>query len=140
MRITYISDHDWEKHTTFDIENIFDVDYENDDMLTNENTLEDNYPIAYDDTMPRVFDNYYRDCYELCYNYPYETCHSHGGITQNHPFSIQLIYHFRVLYDDSTPTVINEKNFSYVENNDLLCIWIMARMFQVMVILWNLSI
>src|SRR3954452_21799702 len=108
MPITYISDHDWEKHTTFDIENLFGVDYENDDcyiistihvysnydiessklgdevienpfstndyifetapssknddMLTNENTLEDNYPIAYDDTMPPIFDNNYRDC------------------------------------------------------------------------------
>src|SRR4051794_3771663 len=30
MSITYISDHDWEKHTTFDIENLFGVDYEND--------------------------------------------------------------------------------------------------------------
>src|SRR3954465_15893331 len=67
MPITYISDHDWEEHTTFDIENLFGVDYENDEMLTNENTLEDNYPIAYDDTMPPVFDNYYRDCYDLGY-------------------------------------------------------------------------
>src|SRR3954469_15818161 len=87
-------------------------------MLTNENTLEDNYSIAYDDTVPPDFDNYYRDCYDIGYNYPYETCHSHGGITQNHPFSIQSVYHFRVLYDDPTPTIINEKNFSYVENND----------------------
>src|SRR3954453_5812786 len=100
MPITYISDHDWEEHTTFDIENLFGTNSENDDMLTNENTLEDNYPIAYDDTMPPVFDNYYRDCYDLGYNYPYEPCH------------------FRVLYDDPTPTIINEKNFSYVENND----------------------
>src|SRR3954454_10269250 len=34
MHITYISDHDWEKHTTFDIENLFGVDYENDDCYT----------------------------------------------------------------------------------------------------------
>src|SRR3954469_7969897 len=108
-------------------------------MLTNENTLEDNYHIAYDDTMPLVFDNYYRDCYDLGYNYPYETCHSHGGITQNHPFSIQSVYHFRVLYDDPTPTIINEKNFLMWRIMILLCIWIMVRMFQVMVILWILS-
>src|SRR4051794_11032063 len=31
MSITYISDHDWENHTTFDIENLFGVDYENND-------------------------------------------------------------------------------------------------------------
>src|SRR3954465_1473333 len=30
----------------------------------------------------------------------------------------QSFYHFRVLYDDPTPTIINKKNFSYVENND----------------------
>src|SRR3954453_12505941 len=87
MPITYISDHDWEKHTTFDIENLFGVDYENNDCYTistihvspnydiessklGEDAFEN--PIAYDDTMPPVFDNYYRDCYDLGYNYPYE--------------------------------------------------------------------
>jgi hypothetical protein len=66
MPITYISDHDWEKHTTFDIENLFGTNSENDDinnyctistihvpsnydMFTNEHTLEDSYSIAYDD-------------------------------------------------------------------------------------------
>jgi hypothetical protein len=29
MPVTYISDHDWEKHSTFDIENIFGTDSEN---------------------------------------------------------------------------------------------------------------
>jgi hypothetical protein len=65
MRVTYSSDHDWEKHATFDIENHFGTNYENDDvdncctisaihvpsnddMFTNEHTLEDNYSIAYD--------------------------------------------------------------------------------------------
>ena len=140
MPVTYISDHDWEKHTTFDIENLFGTNSENDDvnncytistihvssnddmessklgdevfenpfatddyifetspssknddMFTNEHTLEDNYSIAYDDTMPPVFDNYYDIGYN--YNYPHETCHSYGGITQNHPFNIQLVYH-----------------------------------------------
>src|SRR4051812_7740607 len=115
MPITYISDHDWEKHTTFDIENLFGVDYENDDcytistihvssnydiessklgdevfenpfatndyifeispssknddMFTNEHTLEDDYSIAYDDSMPPVFDSYYN------YKHALETCH-----------------------------------------------------------------
>jgi hypothetical protein len=60
MPITYSSDHDWEKHTTFDIENLLGTDSENDDvnncctisaihvpsnddMFTNEHTLEDSY-------------------------------------------------------------------------------------------------
>ena len=82
----------------------------NNDMFTNEHSLEDDYSIAYDDTMPPVFDNYY--------NHPYETCHSYGGIAQNHPFNIQLVYHVQVLYDDPAPIVINEKNSFYVENSD----------------------
>jgi hypothetical protein len=66
MPITYISDHDWEKHSTFDIENlfgtnskIFDVNNcctisaihvpSNDDMFTCKHTLEDSCSIAYDD-------------------------------------------------------------------------------------------
>jgi hypothetical protein len=66
MPLTYISDHDWEKHSTFDIENLFGIDSENyevnncgtvsaihvpsnDDMFTYEHTLEDSYSIAYDD-------------------------------------------------------------------------------------------
>jgi hypothetical protein len=66
MHVTYSSDHDWEKHTTFDIENLFGTNFENDDinnyytistihvpsnydMFTNEHTLEDSYSIAYDD-------------------------------------------------------------------------------------------
>jgi hypothetical protein len=66
MHVTYISDHDWEKHSTFDIENLFVTDsknYEvnncctisaihvpsNDDMFAYEHALEDSYSIAYDD-------------------------------------------------------------------------------------------
>jgi hypothetical protein len=66
MPVTYISDHDWEKYSTFDIENLFGTDSENyevnncctisairvpsnDDMFTYEHTLEDNCSIAYDD-------------------------------------------------------------------------------------------
>ena len=90
----------------------------NDDMFTNEHTLEGNYSIAYDYIMPPVFDNYHKEYYDIGYNYPYETCHSYGGITQNHPFNMQLVYHVQVLYDDPAPIVINEKDFFYVENND----------------------
>jgi hypothetical protein len=64
MPITYSSDHDWEKHTTFDIENLFGTNSENndinnccttstihvpsnDDMFTNEHTLEDSYFVEF---------------------------------------------------------------------------------------------
>jgi hypothetical protein len=75
MPVTYSSDHDWEKNATFDIENLFGTNSEidgvdncytissihvlsNDDTFTNEHTLEDNYSIAYDDTIPSVYDDY----------------------------------------------------------------------------------
>jgi hypothetical protein len=64
MPVTYVSDHDWEKHSTFNIENLFGTNSENyevnncciistihvpsyDDMF-DEHTLEDSYSIAYD--------------------------------------------------------------------------------------------
>jgi hypothetical protein len=66
MHVTYSSDHDWEMHGTFDIENLFGTNSENDDvnncctisaihvpsnddMFTSEHALEDSYSIAYDD-------------------------------------------------------------------------------------------
>jgi hypothetical protein len=81
MPVTYSSDHDWEKHSTFDIENLFGTNSENDgvnncytisaihvhsndDTFTNEHTLEDIYSIAYDDTIPPVYDDY-NDEYDI---------------------------------------------------------------------------
>jgi hypothetical protein len=65
MLVTYVSDHDWENHSTFDIENLFGTNSENyevnncctistiyvpsyDDMF-DEYALEDSYSTAYDD-------------------------------------------------------------------------------------------
>jgi hypothetical protein len=80
MPVTYISDHDWEKHSTFDIENLFGIDSENcevnncctisaihvpsnDDMF-DEHALEDSYSIAYYDNKPLVYDGY-NDEYDI---------------------------------------------------------------------------
>jgi hypothetical protein len=74
MPVTYSSDHDWDKHSTFGIENLLGTNSKNDgvnncctisaiyvpsndDMFTNEHTLEDSYSIAYDDTIPPVYDD-----------------------------------------------------------------------------------
>jgi hypothetical protein len=74
MPVTYISNHDWEKHSTFDIKNLFGTDSKNyevnncctistihvpsyDDMF-DEYALQDSYSIAYDDTKPLVYDGY----------------------------------------------------------------------------------
>jgi hypothetical protein len=81
MSVTYVSDHDWENHSTFDIENLFGTNSENyeinncctisaihvplnDDMFTNEHALKDSYSIAYDDTKPLVYDGY-NDEYDI---------------------------------------------------------------------------
>jgi hypothetical protein len=68
MPVTYSSDHDWEKHTTFDIENLFGTNSENyevnncctisaihvssnDDVFTTERTPEDSYFVEFAPTM-----------------------------------------------------------------------------------------
>jgi hypothetical protein len=33
MPVTYVSDHDWEKHSTFDIENLFGIDSKNYEVI-----------------------------------------------------------------------------------------------------------
>jgi hypothetical protein len=74
MPVTYVSDHDWEKHSTFDIENLFGTDSKNykvnnyctistihvpsyDDMF-DEYALQHSCSLAYDDTKPLVYDGY----------------------------------------------------------------------------------
>jgi hypothetical protein len=80
MPVTYVSDHDWEKHSTFDIENLFGTNSENykvnnyctistihfpsyDDMF-DEYALQNSCSLAYDDTKPIVYDGY-DDAYNI---------------------------------------------------------------------------
>jgi hypothetical protein len=68
----------------FDIENLFGTNFENDgvnncctisamhvlsndDTITNEHTLEDSYSIAYDDTIPFVYDDYNDEYFQSIY-------------------------------------------------------------------------
>jgi hypothetical protein len=68
MPVTYSSDHDWEKHTTFDIENLYGTNFENyevnnccsisaihvssnDDVFTTERTPKDSYFLEFAPTM-----------------------------------------------------------------------------------------
>ena len=71
MPITYVSDHDWEKHSTFDIENLFGTNSKvnncctisaihvpsYDDMF-DEYALRNSCSLACDDTKPLVYDGY----------------------------------------------------------------------------------
>jgi hypothetical protein len=71
MPITYVSDHDWEKHSTFDIENLFGTNSKvnncctisaiyvpsYDDMF-DEYALQNSCSLVCDDTKPLVYDGY----------------------------------------------------------------------------------
>jgi hypothetical protein len=132
MPITYSSDHDWEKHTTFDIENLWGTNFENDDvnncctistihvpsnddMLTNEHTLEDSYSIVYDDTIPPVYDDC-NDDYDIfspptieekiSYNYNMPPLFDdYGDESNNDSYFIEF-----------ASTTINKNFYAYVES------------------------
>jgi hypothetical protein len=74
MPVTYVSDHDWENHSSFDIENLFGTNSKNykvnncctistihvpsyDDMF-DEYALRNSCSLACDDTKPLVYDGY----------------------------------------------------------------------------------
>ena len=59
MHVTYSSDHDWEKHTTFHIENLFGTNSENDDVNNCYTISTIHAPSSKnDDTIPPIFDDY----------------------------------------------------------------------------------
>ena len=130
MPVTYSSDHDWEKHTSFDIENLFGTNFENDDinhcrtiydihvpsnddMFTNEHTLEDNYSIAYEDTIPPIYDDC-NDEYDIFspptieeeINYDYNMppiFDDYGDENNNDSYFVKF-----------APTIINKNDYVYV--------------------------
>jgi hypothetical protein len=121
MSVTYSSDHDWEKHTTFNIENLFGTSSENYevnnystisaihvssnyDMFTNEHTLGDSYSIAYDD---------HNDEYDI--------------------FSPPTIEEKR-RYDYNMPPIFDdyghENDYVHVGSINFLCMWPMVKIFM----------
>jgi hypothetical protein len=131
MPVTYVSDHDWGKHSTFDIENLFGTDSENyevnncctisaihvpfkDDMFTNEHALEDSYSIAYDD---------YNDEYNI-FSSPWKQ----GMITIFLLFLMIMVMRIILL------NLLLLRLFMWGVLI-LLCIWLMIRIFYVIVLL-----
>jgi hypothetical protein len=121
MPVTYSSDHDWEKHTTFDIENLLHTNSENndvnncctisaihvpsdDDMFTNEHTLEDSYSIAYDDCDISVHLLLRKISYD--YNMP-PIFDDYGDENNNDSYFVEF-----------TPTMINKNDYVYMESNN----------------------
>ncbi|KAK1643219.1 hypothetical protein QYE76_061024 [Lolium multiflorum] len=130
MPFTYISNHDLNEHTTFDIANLWETNSENDDdndchsvsaihasshndiessklgeevfanplatghyvldtspsnnnngVDTDKPIVKDNYSISYDDTVPPIFDDYYKECYDIDKTLLDTTCS--GSFTRN---------------------------------------------------------
>jgi hypothetical protein len=131
MPVIYSSDHDWEKHTTFDIENLLGTNSENndvnncctisaihvpsnDDIFTNEHTLEGSYSIAFDDNIPPVYDDY-NDEYDIfspptieekiSYDYNMPPIFDDYGDENNDSYFVKF-----------SPTTINKNDYVYVES------------------------
>ena len=70
-----------------------------------------------DDSMPPTYDDYCDDTYAIkSSDYIYKTCHDYDyPFSEHYSFNVETIYSIRVSYD--TPTIIHEKNFSYVESS-----------------------
>ena len=64
--------------------------------------------IYYDESMPPIYDDYCDDIYAISYNDNHETCH--------HDFNFQSHDSYFVEF---APTTIHEKNFAYVESNQI---------------------
>ena len=72
-----------------------------------------------DNNMPPTYDNYCDDTYAIksSDDYIYKTCHDYDyPFSEHYSFNVETIYSIRV-YD--TPTIPNEKNFSYVESKKI---------------------
>jgi hypothetical protein len=140
MPITYISDHDWEKHSTFDIVNLFGTNsknYEvnncctisaiyvlsNDDMFTYEHNLEDSFSIAYDD---------YNDEYGI---FSSPTIGEETRYAYNTPPIFDDYGDENSYFGEFAPTTLFMWGVLI-----LLCMWLMIRMFYVIVLLLILFI
>src|SRR4051812_40651580 len=62
--------------------------------------------IYYDESMPPIYDDYCDDTYALKNNDKHETCHLDLNFQSHDSYFVE-----------SPPTIINEKNFAYVESN-----------------------
>jgi hypothetical protein len=101
-------------------------------VFTNEHTLEDSYSIAYDDTIPLVYDDDEYDIFspptieeKISYDYNMPPIFDdYGDENNNDSYFVEF-----------SPTTINKNDYVYVGVLILLCMWLMIRMFYVIAIL-----
>ena len=80
-------------------------------LFSDESTILKEVSIDYDNRVP-IYDDYGDDMYTIKSNDNYETCH--------HDFNFQLDYASHDSYFvEFAPTIMNEKNFPYVESNKI---------------------
>ena len=89
-------------------------------LFSDESTILEEVSIDYDENKVAIYDDYCDETYAIksSYYYIYKTCHDYGyPFSEHYPFNMETIYSIRVSYD--TPTIPNEKNFAYVESNEI---------------------
>jgi hypothetical protein len=138
MPVTYVSDHDWEKLSTFDIENLFGTDSKNYEVnncctistihvpsyndMFDEYALQDSYSIAYDDTKPLVYDDY-NDEYNI---FSSPTIEEETRYDYNMPPIFDDYGNENSYFDESAPTTIvhvgSINSFMHMAHDrDVLC-------------------
>ena len=88
--------------------------------LFSDSTILGEVSIDYDENEVATYDDYCDETYAIksSNDYIYKTCHDYDyPFSEHYSFNEETIYSIRVSYD--TPTILNEKNFAYVESNKI---------------------
>ena len=88
--------------------------------LFSDSTILGEVSIDYDENEVATYDDYCDETYAIksSDDYIYKTCHDCDyHFSEHYSFNMETIYSIRVSYD--TPTILNEKNFAYVERNKI---------------------
>ena len=86
-------------------------------LFSNDSTIPEEVPIDYENKVA-IYDDYCDDTYVIksSDDYIYKTYRDYDyPFSEHYSFNVETIYSIRVSYD--TPTIPNEKNFTYMESN-----------------------
>ena len=86
--------------------------------FSDDSTILGEVSIDYDENEVATYDDYCDETYaiESSDDYIYKTFHDYDSpFSEHYSFNVETIYSIPVSYD--TPTILNEKNFAYVESS-----------------------
>ena len=89
-------------------------------LLSNDSTILEEVSIDYDENKVATYDDYCDETYAIksSDDHIYKTCHDCDyPFSEHYSFNVEIIYTIHVSYD--TPTILNEKNFPYVESSKI---------------------